>query len=103
MRRGALAGSPSAGFGRTPVRASAPAAPSLPGERAAGSTVRPDDSPTVAADGSYPGMAGKPFPQPGVSATLPVLTPGQGGPQLTAATGGTPSPVAAVDQPRSTS
>lgn len=92
-----LVGIPSAGIRRSPARASAPTAPSLPGERAVGSTVRPDASPRrdAAVDGSGPGVHS---PFAGATTALPDLGGGQGGPQLTAAASETPSLAAAVFQ-----
>lgn len=100
---GSLAGSPSAGIRRSPVRASAPVAHSLPGESAAG-TARLDasssEAPRVGAGTGTPDVVDC-LNTSGVQAVLPHSIPGQGGPQLTATAGedNPERPAAAVYQP----
>jgi hypothetical protein len=94
---GSLAGR-NDGIRRTPVRASAPAAPSLPGDGAAGSTVRLDAPPSpgvhprVEADTQGPRAMR-------ADAALPRAAARQGGPQLAATAQCSGPRAVAVDQP----
>lgn len=101
--RGALAGGHRTGMCRSLVRVSAPAAPSLPGDGAAGSTVRPDVPPSLMA---HPSVGADTSVDPRATradAALPGAAVGQGGPQLTAAAQGPRHRAAAVSHQAGTS